>query len=294
MSRNSIGSSGVCRTMSNLNTEAHFRSRGYLDNRNIDRDLPCRKCGYNLRGLVYGTKCPECGTVIERKRLLYDHIMDADASYLKSLRFGLALSCIGLWSPAFAGSLEHYSSALGKPGPVLAVFAAGSLIFIGGIWLITQRKPHEGPPEEWWMNLSMWARAATMVLPVLAFVTYFLVGSPFEAFSCAVRNIAMFAELAFLALIFEDLSKWARDDESGDTFGMLVGTFVIFAIAELILAVSGASVFTFGCIGRILVYGSIFWFMVLVVRLFGTVQRAIIDKPVHDASVFRNPGKKLY
>lgn len=27
-------------------------------------DLPCRACGYNLRGLVTSGRCPECGTAI--------------------------------------------------------------------------------------------------------------------------------------------------------------------------------------------------------------------------------------
>src|SRR5262245_56679789 len=30
----------------------------------IERDAPCNKCGYNLRGLRIGDKCPECGTPI--------------------------------------------------------------------------------------------------------------------------------------------------------------------------------------------------------------------------------------
>ncbi len=29
----------------------------------IDRDWSCRNCGYNLRGLMTGHRCPECGNV---------------------------------------------------------------------------------------------------------------------------------------------------------------------------------------------------------------------------------------
>ncbi len=30
----------------------------------LDRDLPCLTCGYNLRGLPMGSRCPECGLAI--------------------------------------------------------------------------------------------------------------------------------------------------------------------------------------------------------------------------------------
>ncbi|MCL4211701.1 MAG: hypothetical protein KJZ68_13685 [Phycisphaerales bacterium] len=29
--------------------------------RTVEGDFPCRSCGYNLRGLPYGSRCPECG-----------------------------------------------------------------------------------------------------------------------------------------------------------------------------------------------------------------------------------------
>jgi len=34
--------------------------------RTITRDLPCMKCGYNLRALATDTRCPECGQSVRR------------------------------------------------------------------------------------------------------------------------------------------------------------------------------------------------------------------------------------
>ena len=30
----------------------------------LDQDLACRRCGYNLRGLSTDGACPECGTAV--------------------------------------------------------------------------------------------------------------------------------------------------------------------------------------------------------------------------------------
>jgi len=31
---------------------------------NVVSDVPCRRCSYNLRGLNYAGRCPECGTAV--------------------------------------------------------------------------------------------------------------------------------------------------------------------------------------------------------------------------------------
>lgn len=46
----------------------------------IDRDWPCRNCGYNLRGLNTGHRCPECG-VVE----LYEPPRDGELTYAQWL-----------------------------------------------------------------------------------------------------------------------------------------------------------------------------------------------------------------
>lgn len=36
--------------------------------RTVEGDFPCHSCGYNLRGLPYGSRCPECGLAMQESQ----------------------------------------------------------------------------------------------------------------------------------------------------------------------------------------------------------------------------------
>jgi hypothetical protein len=51
-------------------------------------DVPCRSCGFNLRGLAPDGRCPECGAPVARS-IYGDHLVYSDPSYLDGLRLGI-------------------------------------------------------------------------------------------------------------------------------------------------------------------------------------------------------------
>src|SRR5687768_11394978 len=68
-------------------------------NPELDRDVPCAKCGYNLRGLTRDRLCPECaepvaGSVI-RDEVAHAGgvvpLVEADPRWLRGLAFGCGL-----------------------------------------------------------------------------------------------------------------------------------------------------------------------------------------------------------
>lgn len=112
----------------------------------IESDLPCRQCGYNLRGLMSSGACPECGhAVAESARA--NLLKDSDPSYAWALAVGAVLMILGL-------GLSSFSSALIPPTMMidyldvqswtgLAVFLIVVAIFVMsvGLWKVTTIDP---------------------------------------------------------------------------------------------------------------------------------------------------------
>lgn len=94
----------------------------------IEQDWSCGECGYNLRGLVPGHRCPECGHI----ELYRPPPPDAD-SYRARLRNRLAgVSPVRGWSVAILALL------LGGPFAVVGAFmqSSPSLLAAGGMIMI--------------------------------------------------------------------------------------------------------------------------------------------------------------
>ncbi len=64
------------------------------ESRSVSNDLPCNSCGYNLRGLPSGGRCPECGTEVARS-LRGDLLSVAEPAWLERLDRGLLYVTIG-------------------------------------------------------------------------------------------------------------------------------------------------------------------------------------------------------
>ena len=98
---------------------------------NIAHDRECDHCGYNLKGLQQGGKCPECGHPIRpQSSKTSGTIMDeAPTRFVKMLRLGFLLSSTGI-------ILTVLSSFM--PGPArVTIDIVASLLWICGIFFIT-------------------------------------------------------------------------------------------------------------------------------------------------------------
>jgi len=102
--------------------------------RAIARDLPCRGCGYNLRGLFKSGRCPECGMpVIESTRPAGWSVLDE--RQLRRIRLG-AIICIVETILAFISGLCVIAGVPDRVG--YAIIASPPFILTAGVWLLTK------------------------------------------------------------------------------------------------------------------------------------------------------------
>lgn len=115
----------------------------------LDRDVACRGCGYNLRGLLRDGACPECGSPVARS-LESDLLEFASPAYLETLHKGVFLILTGviLQILSVIGSfvVGFSVSALGRAGIGAMVLVqvcstAFLLIELYGWWLFSEADP---------------------------------------------------------------------------------------------------------------------------------------------------------
>ncbi len=105
-------------------------------------DRPCIRCGYNLRGLAIGGRCPECGELITRhaKRLIDDSLVLCPTSFITAFATGAWLMFAGSAIAAITIALVVAGGLFGAFfGGVRGLFGAIAPIHLlglgGGAWL---------------------------------------------------------------------------------------------------------------------------------------------------------------
>lgn len=109
----------------------------------VEQDVPCRRCGYNVRGLAGDGHCPECHAPVSIS-LLGDLWAVIDPQWLNAVAKGCARlkqsATVLVWLGIIASVLERIS----KSPWLVAVFAVPVVYFIGATchaaWMIAT--PH--------------------------------------------------------------------------------------------------------------------------------------------------------
>jgi len=119
----------------------------HFDRGPIATDLPCNGCGYNLRGLKRGGRCPECGRAIEHDRYTEDLLETANRRWLVKIYIGSWLTLVA----TVLAAASIVAAAISVPLTFIIVFGAAMSAYGGGVWLMTTA---EHPKEE---NVSWYA-----------------------------------------------------------------------------------------------------------------------------------------
>ncbi len=246
----------------------------------IEDDLECVHCGYNLRGLTKKHRCPECGTPagfsVEGDLLQY-----APVPWLKTLKNGLAMM---LWAIAIdIASVVNLELFTGF-GVLLNLLSAG--LAIGGAMLLTTPEPKMVPREA-----GFDVRRAIRLLAALNFAcSLTIIFSPSANLKSIMVKISLLLSIALLLTLAVFLRRFAAripecDLERSTTqviwgFAISLGVFVFFGVFSLTFAGFRSIVGPAPCIAMVGLFSAgIFacWLMILLYRFYGTIKWAAYD-----------------
>lgn len=150
----------------------------------LESDVSCVACGYNLRGLRPGGRCPECGRAVADS-FKSEHLSCADPRYVRSLKRGLGILACGFGSLAAANLIFVLLLAvfnlltLGMWGSPLANLALGISDWLGefmsyvtapvillGALLVCRQDPGRPRLGRRWRQVSRWALALDVAVEI--------------------------------------------------------------------------------------------------------------------------------
>lgn len=105
----------------------------------ITGDVPCRKCGYDLRGLNQMGLCPECGTPVGLS-VNGDLLRYSDPAWLARVVQGIGLILWGILVSIVLSIVGALFARLSPIAPQLLV-TIGSIMGFVGTWMMTSPDP---------------------------------------------------------------------------------------------------------------------------------------------------------
>lgn len=106
----------------------------------VAADVPCRRCGYNVRGLQITGLCPECATPVGLS-VQGDLLRFADPAWLDRLARGAGLA---FWGALLGVGVAILVGAIAFVlGPLIAqlIGLAGGVVYLFGVWLLSEPDP---------------------------------------------------------------------------------------------------------------------------------------------------------
>jgi hypothetical protein len=223
----------------------------------IDYDRPCRKCDYNLKGLVTGGRCPECGAEIRGAMLGRERpIGESPRLWLAGLRLGLGLAAIGSLGHSVLPVMVFWGMLGGGWLGYVVVGAPLGATWAIGVWLVARPRPagtrasSAWSPGREWRELRLAARfgAVGVVGQMWLFAWYLDSGL---GVALAGWYLASGAIVGSFALYAAMIAFWLPDENRA--WG-LRGATVLVGLTSALLATKALGVFGIAMVVSLLLF----------------------------------------
>lgn len=223
----------------------------------VENDLACASCGYNLRGLTLGMRCPECGAEVSRSAR-GDLLRFADPDWVGKLASGTSLMRWGIVASmllGLVGSLAVGGLAVAGGYSQRSLFLLvgmvtliGQVMLLWAAFLITTQEPRVSLQEG-----TVTARRVVRYCAVLSFVGQFLqLAAPVTAKAVFMALLTLggmgltlagivgfFAQFVFFRRFALRVPDARLADSTRTVMWGFVISYAVVVIAGLIAAISG-------------------------------------------------------
>ena len=142
--------------MAQFFTDKYLKYRAALERRPIEGDRQCDQCGYNVKGLRFGGRCPECGTPIRYRRDPTFWFDELPITLIRRFRRSCRLATVTLLG-MMALAVVRFQAA--TPGSGTALLA-GIGLWVYATWCLTEPFDHPRAASLGLGSLSRLRRAA--------------------------------------------------------------------------------------------------------------------------------------
>ena len=225
----------------------------------VEEARPCDSCGYDLRGLKIGDRCPECGSqILLRSAMTERYLIDAPRRYQVWLAIGLVLTGVGaigrwvipmqalmgMWGPPPPGAtIRSGLQSVGIAWEIMvfaAVWGALHVCWSVGIWVVTRPRPagavlsaRWSRHREWWM--VRWYARSSVVMGLIGGACCIAMLRTGDTRWFAVWALVEGWNGAVSCWYLARVSDWEPDEKMAGSFRALAWAFGVFGVMLALL-----------------------------------------------------------